>query len=130
MAKILEKYIEKLRAKGLFVSQPHRPTHKAFPDGVVIGKPIWIKGNSIPAYRTGYASLEPKWEVPCAAPMVRLYSVDGTWYVDAIDSSGGFRACDFLNEWKTPEEAVKDILPFYFGNPNRVNAKTDYKNHP
>lgn len=30
---------------------------------------------------------------------------------------------DFLNEWNSPEEAVQDILDFYFGNPDRMEMK-------
>ncbi|MBZ0189091.1 MAG: hypothetical protein K8F91_22795, partial [Candidatus Obscuribacterales bacterium] len=34
---------------------------------------------------------------------------------------------DFENEWSTPEEAIKDILEFYFGDPGRMNLKAERK---
>jgi hypothetical protein len=35
---------------------------------------------------------------------------------------GASRPPDFRNHWKTPQEAMADILGFYFGDPGRIEA--------
>jgi hypothetical protein len=123
MAKIQEKYLQQLRDAGLFVSSAYSPTH-AWPDGVRVGKPTSTPGNSIPDFETGYivlgdAPLPPDMD----APMVVLCWSGDLWRVYGQDSAGGMTPADFVNEWSSPDEAIRDILAFYFGDPRRMKAK-------
>ena len=101
---------------GLFVSEPN-PSDHALPDAVLVGKPTAIKGNSIEGYKTGYDGL------PMDAPMVWLYCTGDTWGVWSQECAPKMGPGDFENLWKTPEEAVDDILDFYLGSPDRMRAK-------
>jgi hypothetical protein len=131
MATIPESLLKKLREAGLFVSRPYSPTH-GWPDGVRVGKPMAIPGNCIPGYEPGYAVMGDAPVPPdMDAPMVVLFSpVPGTWVVYAVDGAGGLLSGDFINEWHSPEEAVQDVLAFYFGDPIRMLAKAKARKHP
>ena len=48
---------------------------------------------------------------------------DKVWQVVAVEFIGGASSSDFVNEWFTGEEAVSDILDFYFGDPKKMEAK-------
>jgi hypothetical protein len=130
MAKIEEKYLQQLRDAGLFVSPAYSPTH-AWPDGVRVGKPTSTPGNSMPHYEAGYiaigdAPLPPDMD----APMVVLCSFGDVWRVYAQDYAGGMTPADFVNEWSSPDQAVSDILAFYFGDPRRMQAKAEARTKP
>lgn len=47
MTIISENYIQKLQSRGLFVADPMPSTH-VFPNGILIGKPVGVVGNTIP----------------------------------------------------------------------------------
>jgi len=51
--------------------------------------------------------------------------IRGTWFVLAEDYCPAPGPGDFVDEWTSPDEAVKDILDFYFGDPQRMKAKAD-----
>jgi hypothetical protein len=124
MAKIEEKFLQQLRDAGLFVSPPFAPTN-AWPDGVWVGKPTSVAGNCIPDYRDGYIVIGDDRPLPpdMDAPMVVLCFYEGIWWVSAQNGGGG--PADFINQWSNPEQAVVDILSFYFGDPQRMQAKAD-----
>lgn len=126
MVQIPKHCIQKLRSSGLFVSKPW-PSNHVWPDNVLIGKPIEVSGNSIPGYTTGF-----KWKDGCVefdAPPIRLWFDGEVWLVLAEEYCPGPGPGDFLDEWNSPEEAVEDILNFYFGDPRRMQAKADARKH-
>ncbi len=122
MSQIDEKYLNKLRSAGLFVSHPI----EAFLDGVWVVKPASTAGNHIPGYSNGgYVSLDEEPICPASdAPMLKFICVNECrWQVDGQDCAGGMGPADFIDEWKTAEEAISDILDFYFGNSDRIDRK-------
>lgn len=121
VAKIPEKYVQRLRSTGLFVSEPWPITH-VFSDGVLVGKPVGVSGNSIPGYSSRYTNVGAG-SVEFDASPVRLFSNGERWFVDAVDYAPGPGPGDFLDEWKSVDEAVNDILDFYFGDQRRMQAK-------
>ncbi len=123
MAKIPDQHIEQLKQAGLFVSNPW-PSNHVMADHVDIGKPSSVKGNSIPGFERSYG-LERSQKFD--APLIKLFLDGDTWIVRAMDHSPVPGPGDFLNEWKTGEEAVEDILGFYFGSPERMKAKAEAK---
>lgn len=128
--KIPEECILKLRSFGLFVAMPMSPNH-VFPNGVLVGKPVNVPGNHIPGYSTAYViNLDTDQEVQFDAPPVWLYGHCGVWVVLAEEYCPGPGPGDFVHEWQTPEDAVQDILDFYFGDPRRMQAKTEARKHP
>jgi hypothetical protein len=122
MRQIPENCLQKLRSRSLFVSKPW-PSNHVWPNNVLVGKPVNIPGNSIPGYRDGFESKEV--EVEFDAPSIRLWFDGEVWLVLAEEYCPGPGPGDFLDDWKTPEEAVEDILDFYFGDPKRMQAKAD-----
>jgi len=121
---IEEQYLEQLRSAGLFVSHPI----PAFSGGYWICKPTTTMGNNAPGLEFGFISLEP--EPPCPeidAPMLKFIFRNEEWIVDGQDCAGGMGPADFIDKWATPEEAVKDILDFYFGDPSRMRKKAEQR---
>ena len=117
MAQIDEKYLNQLRSAGLFTSHPLG----AFAGGVWVVKPTTTRGNNIPGYSSGYISLGDEPLCPDNdAPMLKFMHRDDIWIVDGIRSCGGMGPSDFIDTWKTPEEAVQDILDYFFGDPARM----------
>jgi hypothetical protein len=118
---IASQHIEKLRAHKLFVSDPHHNSG-VFPNGVLAGKPVDVPGNYIPDYKTHYAlDLTKNLYLHFDAPLLWFYGNHGTWTVAPGEALG--LPSDLQNHWKTPEEAVDDILAFFFGDPQRMQAK-------
>jgi hypothetical protein len=119
--KIANEHIEKLRSHGLFVSEPRIST-AVFANGVRVGKPATVAGNHIPDYTTGYADLEKGTKVEFDAPLLWMFGQGGTWIVTGEQQG---RPSDFQDQWNTQEEAVNDILDFFFGDPTRMQAKAE-----
>lgn len=57
------------------------------------------------------------------APMLKFFFYDGKWQVHGQDCAGGMGPADFIDEWSSPADAVKDIVDFYFGDPARMERK-------
>lgn len=117
-----EKYLDELRAAGLHVSDPIQ----AFGNGVWVCKPVSTPGHTVPNFTGGYVSLGD--DAPCPdldAPMLKFFLLDGKWQVHGQDCVGKLGPDDFINEWTSPEDAVKDILDFFFGDPARMKLKAD-----
>ena len=124
MPPIDEKHLTVLRAAGLHVSQPIG----ALRGGVWACKPVATSGNNIPGYSGGYMSVGD--EPPCPdtdAPMLKFFLLNDKWQVHGQDCAGVMGPADFIDEWSTQEEAVKDILDFYFGDPTRMERKAAEK---
>ena len=120
MPPIPELYLDELRARGLHVSHPIG----ALRGGVWVCKPTTTPGNNIPGYSGGYISLGD--EPPCPdidAPMLKFFILNNKWQVHGQDCAGGMGPADFIDEWSTPEEAVDDILSFFFHDPTRMKRK-------
>ena len=119
---LIEKdYLEKLRDSGLFVSSPL----ETFNGGVWVVKPSSTKGHHIPEYNSSYVALDGELSPPDSnAPMIAFYKQDSKWVVNGKRTTGKNMAPgDFINEWETPDEAIKDILDFYFGDSSRMIVK-------
>ncbi|HEY9683930.1 MAG TPA: hypothetical protein V6C86_20275 [Oculatellaceae cyanobacterium] len=118
-----EKYLNQLRQAGLHISPPV----PAFRGGVWVGKPKDVSGNNIPGYSGGYATVVQD-APPCPdidAPLIKFMLLDDIWVVDGHDSCGGTGPADFVDEWATPEEAIADILDYFFGDPARMKKKAE-----
>lgn len=126
MAQIPEHCIERLRSAGLFVSEPW-PSDHVWPNNVLVGKPVGVPGNSIPGFSTGFGISD---RVEFDGPPARFWFNGEVWLVLAEEYCPGPGPGDFLDEWNTPEEAVEDILNFYFGDPARMQAKADARKKP
>jgi hypothetical protein len=116
VAAIPEQCLDRLRGAGLLVSGPFVPDHVAFPDGMLVAKPASVAGHSLPGLAEASGGL-------LDAPILYLHSDGGKWYVTSHDYVPGPGPGDFVNEWATAEEAVADILDFYFGSPTRMDVK-------
>lgn len=117
MAAILKQHLDRLRDTGLLVSDPFVANHVAFPDGVMVAKPASVKGNSLPDFECSWGGCK------LDAPSLSLHSGGARWFVTSHDFIPGPGPGDFVNEWATAEEAVADVLDFYFGNPARMDVK-------
>jgi len=114
--KVPEHCLERLRAARLLVSAPYGPNHTAYPDGVAVGKPTAVPGNSTGKSRGLFGSVEV--DGPCP----RLYYAGATWVVTVDEYIPGPGPGDFVNEWASAEDAVADILEYFFGDPSRMQA--------
>jgi len=121
MALIPEKYLDQLRAAGLLVSDPYVSEHIAFPDGVSIAKPVSVPGHSL-------SDIEGEWGSDGTAisyPGLYFHRDVEKWVVTSHDYIPGPGPGDFIDNWDTAEEAVADILDFYFGSPARMDVKRE-----
>ena len=119
MATIPDEHLDRLRAAGLLVSDPFLAGHVAFPDGIVVGKPKSVPGHCLPDFECLFGANG----TPVDAPTLYLHSDGGRWFVTSHDYVPGPGPRDFVDEWNTPEEAVADVLNFYFGDAARMDAK-------
>ena len=125
MPTIEEKFLNQLRAAGLHVSHPFA----SLCDGFWICKPTSTPGHNIPGYSGGgYITLAEDNAPQCPdtdAPMLKFFFANDSWQVHGQDCAGGMGPADFIDEWTTPEEAVADILAFFFGDPARMEKKAE-----
>lgn len=115
-----EQVLAEFRARGLLVSQqPFPSAHVAYPDGVRIGKPASVPGNAPEGYHSRWGLDGPV----CDAPSLVLHRASGRWIVSSEDWEPGPGPGDFVNAWDTAEQAVADILDFFFGDLARMARK-------
>jgi hypothetical protein len=130
MAKLSEPCVQKLKNAGLFLSRP-APSSHVWPEFILVGKPVDVPGNHIPGYSTAYVlDFDQRTEISFDAPPVRVWFDGEFWFVLAEDYCPGPGPGDFLDEWSTQEQAVEDILDFYFGDPARMQAKAEARKKP
>lgn len=120
MGLIDQKYLQELQNHGLYICEPFCEGH-GWEFGVRIVKPSSTKGNNIPNYLT----LVEDVEVDSAS--IVFYNWNNYWIVLAQDHAPTFGPGYFQNKWETAEEAVKDILDFFFGDPTRMQEKAKAK---
>ncbi len=113
MLEIEEKYLQQLRDRNLYVSMPFSKG-RTLEGSVWVAKPTSIQGNCI----SGYSSTVG--EIPIDAPAVLLRPTSDGWTVLNQDHIPELGPGDFKNVWQTQQEAVDDILDFYFGSPERM----------
>ncbi len=104
-----------MRDKKLFVSKSY-PAGHITENGIWIAKPSEIPGNSIPDYNGTYG------DIPIDAPAIMLYPTAEGWVVLNQAHVPTLGPGDFENIWQTLQEAVDDVIDFYFGNPERMEA--------
>ncbi len=113
MINIDEKYIQQLRDRNLYVSLPFAKG-RTLEGSVWIAKPTSIQGNCVPGYESAVG------HVPTDAPAILLRPTAEGWVVLNQEHIPELGPGDFKNVWQTQQEAVDDILDFYFGNPERM----------
>jgi hypothetical protein len=123
--KIPDLDIQKLKDRGLFVSNPKSSTH-SYPDGVMISKPNSISGNTLPGYTSAFYDVNDV-TITFDAPYLWLFGNDGVWMVLSKDFTPGPGPGDFIDEWNSLDEAVQDIIDFYFGDPKRMEIKASIR---
>lgn len=115
--------LEKLRAAGLVTFRPFRTTHGVIIDGIRVAKPRSTPGNALQGEGSMLAIAAGKEVTTLDAPILELYTNGNSWFVRSHDWVPGPGPGDFVNEWSTVDQAVIDILDFYFGPPARMEAK-------
>lgn len=113
MNAIPENFLQQLRDAGLFVSKPY-PAGHGWAHGVTVGKPKAVKGNS--GLRINFSCRD----IVMDAPTVVLYSAEEKWIVLMQRYTPVKGPGDFENLWESPQQAVDDILAFYFGDGERM----------
>ncbi|MCW5821919.1 MAG: hypothetical protein KIT34_03900 [Cyanobacteria bacterium TGS_CYA1] len=116
MKRIDEKYINQLRNHGLRVSKPFGEGH-TFEFGVKVGKPKSTKGNHIRNYSFGFG------DTLVDAPVLNLFCSENEWIVLLQDGVPNDEPGDFLHRWQTLDQAVADILDYFFNSPERMLVK-------
>ncbi len=119
MAMIAEHHLERLRASGLLVSSPFVSDHVGFPDGVSIAKPNTVKGNSLPDWEWRWGTTDTILD----APILWFHRDNQKWIVTCQEYVPTPGPGDFVNQWDSAEDALADILDYYFGNPARMEIK-------
>ena len=113
---IQTEHLDLLHKKGLITSTPF-PKEHGWENGIRIGKPSNVTGNYIPNHSYKFMGQETD------APTIVLFAKDNKWIVLAQDFNPTKGPGDFKNVWNTLEEALEDILEFYFGDPSRMMDK-------
>jgi hypothetical protein len=111
-------YLDHLRNAGLLVSEPFVPHHRSFPNGYAIGKPQAVGGNAIPGFEAYWGDDD----IQVDAPAVMLHAEAGRWIVTAHENIPDPGSGDFVHVFATPDEAIADILDFFFGDSARMDA--------
>lgn len=115
MPKIDEKYLQLLRDKNLQVSPPFSDGH-ALAGSVWVAKPVEVRGNCIADFESDFSNFI------IDAPAILFQPSSEGWIVLNQEHVPILGVGDFKNVWQTEQEAVDDILDFYFGNPQRMDV--------
>ena len=118
MAQIPDEVVSKLRGAGLLVDRCFDADDREFPGGVVIAKPVGVAGNEVAGFDCSFGDSGAR-----VGPAVFLHHDSSKWIVTSHDFVPGPGPGDFVNAWDTPDEAVADVLDFYFGDPVRMTIK-------
>ncbi len=113
MKKIEQKYVDQLLAAGLLVSKPFPEGH-AWESGVRVMKPSTTRGNCISDFEFYFG------EILIDAPTVVLYFSGTSWFVLMQEHIPTADKGDFENRWEVLQQAIDDILEFYFGDDARM----------
>jgi hypothetical protein len=117
---IPESVINQLLQRGLVVSEePFVSGHIAFPDGHIVGKPRTIEGNCNPEIECYWGLFS---EIVLDAPTIVLHRDGNEWVVTVDQYVPGPGPGDFVNRHPTSDDAVADILDYFFGDPSRMAA--------
>ena len=112
--------LQRLSDAGLIVSTTTFPaTHQAFPYGRSIHKPQTVLGNNVPEYEC-YLIDDDDNRILLDAPSAQLFHQDAKYVVCVHEMVPGPGPGDFRNEHDNLDEAINDILEYYFGNPARM----------
>jgi len=114
-----DKIIDILLARGLLVGDPFSEGHVAWPLGRSIGKPISAGGYSLPEYECHWSNGEGE-DVVVDAPVLQLHFSEGRWHVTVHEYEPGPGPGDFVHGYSTIDQAVEDIIDYYFGDPARM----------
>ncbi len=106
--RVYERYLRRLVAAGLVVSEPFEPQHMSCPDGVMVAKPASVIGNGIREWSVGWFDT-----TTVDGPTLYLHTDGHKWFVR--EEGDGFE-----DMWDSGEQAVADILDYYFGDPGRM----------
>ena len=107
--------IQKIRESGLFIDDnpDFVETHVAYPNGYIVIKPSSINGNCLPDYEAWYNDHDGK-EKMSDAPRIVIYPRSELWHVTVSDYVPGPGPGDFDIHFNSEEEAVDNILNYYF----------------
>jgi hypothetical protein len=108
-----EHCVEQLRATGLIVHKSYDADH-VLCDGFTIAKPKSLKGNSIPGCEDAWGSPWESNPLIVDAPFVVVHSHGDRWIVTVFGAGGSYPG-DFRHEFNDPEQALADVLKYYFG---------------
>ena len=106
---------QRLTDRGLLL-RPYSPEH-SMSNWIMVLKPVGLPGNYDPSEcRMNFGDYEIE------APEVYIYFAPaiGKWVSRMMHYGGGSGSRDFEYEWKTDQEAVDDILDYFFGDPERM----------
>ena len=107
---IADKYLQKLKDAGLHISRPI----PCYNYGNRVYKPKDVKGNSFPENIHGPFPREMD------APDLVLFREGNLWIVNHHTGVPHMVPGDFVTYWSSIEEAMEDVLDYFFGNPRRM----------
>jgi hypothetical protein len=121
----VQRQIARLTSAGLNVSGPdeYPAEHELF---FSISKPKTTPGNTIPSKEVWYG-LAQEDDRDTDAPSLRLTTDNGRWIVSHSAHIPGPGPGDFSHTYDRLEEAVGDVLDFYFGDSARMKVIWDSK---
>jgi len=114
-------YLDRLRNAGLLVSEPFLSSHRAFPDGHIVGKPQSVGGNAIAGFECYWGDAH----ILLDAPTLFLHADSGHWVVTADEYAPGPGLGDFVHVWPSADQAIADILDFFFSDSARIDLYRD-----
>lgn len=106
---------QRLTDRGLLL-RPYSREH-SMSNWIMVLKPVGLAGNYDPSeYRMNFGNYEIE------APEAYIYFAPaiGKWVSRMMHYGGGSGSRDFEYEWKTDQEAVDDILDYFFGDSERM----------
>jgi hypothetical protein len=117
-----DEQLTRLKGAGLSVSGPDPPGETCSCIRLGVCKPRAIAGNSKPGYEAWFG--DGAREVT-DAPTVLISGEYGRWVVRVHECIPGPGPGDFRHEHPRAEDAVTDVLDYYFGDPERVQPTED-----